>query len=341
MAKFTTAALAGGLPDTAMVTVDRLADMYGMEAVIPLNPWLDQWELKDAFTDDVWAGATIDGQIYGIPAFMFIDWMYYRTDWFAEAGIENPPATWQDFVDAAIKLTDPGQGRYSVGLRGGDGGENFMIQLFQLFGSPIVDADGCAALDTTAVADAIRSYTELFTVHHAAPPSAPGDSFRQIMEGFKTGQTGMLLHHTGSLTEIVDVLGDKVMTAPIPAGPALSGSWVEPQFNGMTSEENAEAAWAWLTEWGTVDAEVAFLEETGYFPANSQVASDKRVTDNPLYVAAIESMGTGRLPPQFAGFPGWAKQTVLPAMQQVLLGEKTPEQATEEIATGLREAAGC
>ena len=29
------------------------------------------------------------------------------------------------------------------------------------------------------------------------------------------------------------------------------------------------------------------------------------------------------------------------ALQQVLLGETTPEQAAEAIATGLREAAGC
>ena len=54
----------------------------------------------------------------------------------------------------------------------------------------------------------------------AAPPSAPGDSFQQLMQAFKTGQTGMIFHHTGSLTEIVDALGDKVMTAPRPSATA-------------------------------------------------------------------------------------------------------------------------
>jgi multiple sugar transport system substrate-binding protein len=89
-----------------------------------------------------------------------------------------------------------------------------------------------------------------------------------------------------------------------------------------------------------VDSEVAFLEETGYFPPNNEVTNDERVTSNPLYQAAIETMNIAGLP-QFPGYPGWSKQTVLPAMQQVLLGEKTPEQAAEEIATGLQDAAGC
>jgi len=341
MAKFTSAALAGGLPDTAMVAVDRLPDMWGMEGVQPLNEWVDTWELKDAFPESVWSGATIEDQIYGVPAFMFVDWMYYRVDWFEEAGIAGPPKTWQEFIDAAIKLTDPAQGRFGFGLRGGDGGEGITIQVMQGFGSPIADEAGCAALDTAKAAEAMASYLGLFTEHKAAPPSAPGDSFRQIMEAFKTGQTGMIFHHTGSLTEIVAALGDKVMTAPRPTATAGLVGNIAPLFNGIANADRAEAAWPWLAQWGQVDSEIAFLEETGYFPPNSQVASDERVTGNPLYAAAIETMNTAGLPPQFPGYPGWSKQTVLPGMQQVLLGEKTPEQAADELASGLQTAAGC
>ena len=53
-------------------------------------------------------GSTVNGKIYGIPAFTFVDWMYYRKDWFAEAGIA-PPKTYQEFLEAAIKLYRPRQ----------------------------------------------------------------------------------------------------------------------------------------------------------------------------------------------------------------------------------------
>lgn len=341
MAKFTSAAVSNSLPDTAMVTVDRLPDMLAMEALTPLNERLDGWELRDAFPDSVWKGATIEGKTYGIPAFMFVNWMYYRQDWFEEAGIDGPPTTWEEFEEAAIAITDPEQGRYGFGLRGGDGGESILIPVIQSFGTQIVDDQGCAALDVEATTEALRFYTGLFTEHQAAPPSAPGDSYAQIMEAFKTGQTGMVLHHTGSLTEIVEALGDKVMTAPVPAGPAGQVAMVSPLYNGMPSTENPDAAWAWITQWADVDAEIAFLEETGYFPPNTLAAEDERLTSNPLYAAAIETMDTGQLPPQFPGYSGWSKQTVLPLFQQVLVGELTPEEAAERMAEGLAEATGC
>ncbi len=341
MAKFTSAALAGSLPDTAMVAVDRLPDMWGMEGVQPLTDRINAWELKDAFPESVWNGATIEGEIYGTPAFMFVDWLYYRKDWFEEAGIAGPPTTFQEFADAAIKLTDPAKGRFGFGMRGGDGGEGMVIQMMQAYGSPIADESGCAALDVAKAAEAIKAYTDLFTVHKASPPSTPGDSFRQIMEAFKTGQTGMIWHHTGSLTEVVDALGENVMTAMRPAGPSGLVGTISPLFNGMPSDENADASWAWLTQWGQVESEVAFLEETGYFPPNTQVADSETVKTNPLYTAAVETLSTASLPPQFAGYPGWSKQTVLPIFQQVLLGEKTAEEAADEMATGLETATGC
>ena len=49
--------------------------------------------------------------------------MYYRKDWFAEKGIA-PPTTYQEFLDAAIKVTDPTKNRYGLSMRGGAGGSS-------------------------------------------------------------------------------------------------------------------------------------------------------------------------------------------------------------------------
>ena len=131
------------------------------------------------------------------------------------------------------------------------------------------------------------------------------------------------------------------MTALRPAGPAGLAGTIAPLFNGMTSDDDADAAWAWLAQWGQVDTEIAFLEETGSFPPNTQVADSETVKANPLYNAAVETLGIAALPPQFPGYPGWSKQTVLPLFQQVLLGEKTAEEAANEMASGLETATGC
>jgi multiple sugar transport system substrate-binding protein len=341
MTKFSSAVLAGNLPNVARATVERMPDMVGLGGLVDLTDRVNNWELKDSFPDSTWSAATLDGKIYGIPAYSYVDWMYYRVDWFEEAGISKPPETWDEFREVALKLTDPSKGRFGFGLRGGDGGEGYIFDILEAFGSPIVDDQGCAAIDKDVATEAIRFFAGLYTEDKVVPPSAPNDSYGQIMEAFRTGQTGMVFHHTGSVREITDALGDKVMTAPFPAGPAGRIARVSPTFNGLAKADKEDAAWAWLTFWGDVETEVAFLEETGYFPANLQARENPQVAENPIYDAAIKTLEFGSLPPQFTGFSSWGKQTVMPAFQEVLVGAATPEQAVDEMIAGLKDATGC
>ncbi len=337
MAKFTAAVQANSRPNTAMVTAERVQDMVAMNGLLDITDRVKNWELKKYFPDNRFEGVTVNGKIYGIPSFTFVDWMYYRVDYFKEAGIDKPPTTYDEFLAAAKKLTDPSKNRYGFGLRGGDGGQQFIVDMIESFGSPLV-VDGKVAIDKQKAMDAIKFWSELFTVHKVVPPSAPNDSFRQIMEAFKTGQTAMVWHHTGSLAEVKDALGDKFMTAPKPKGPAKQIARVSYQYNGMMKDENADAAWAWLGFWGETDATIAFLEKTGYFPVSEAVATDKRITDNKLYSAAIETLKFGILPPQFIGYPGWSQKVVLPEFQKVLVGSSTVEKCVDTITKELEKA---
>ena len=338
MAKFTSGVLAGERADTTMISVARLPDMVAMNGLVPITDRVNAWELKDYFPQNRWDGITVDGEIYGIPAFTFVDWGYYRTDWFEEAGL-SVPTTFDEFLDVATKLTDPAKGRYGFGMRAGGGGQGFIVAMMQAFGSPIVDENGAPAIDRALAIDAIKWYSELYTVHKVVPESAPNDSYRQIMEGFKTGQTAMVWHHTGSLTEIAGALepGKQFMSAVRPTGPKGNITRLSYLYNGLMKEDNADAAWDWVSFWGELDPTIAFLEETGYFPASSQVAEDERITGNELYAAAIESLKIGGPEPNFVGYSSWTDNVVLPEFQKVLVGEATVEEAVDAMIVGLED----
>ena len=338
MTKFTAAVMAKTRPDITMIAAERLPDMLAMDGLVDITERVNTWSQKANFPEDRWRGATSKGKIYGVPAFTFVDWVYYRKDWFEQAGIGGPPKTLDEFVDAAKKLTDPAKNRYGFGMRGGTGGFAYIIDLIEAFGSSFV-VDGKNAMDKAKTLAALKWFSDLHTVHKVVPPSAPNDGFRQIMEGFKTGQTAMTWHHTGSLVEMVRALKpNELGTASKPAGPATRIARLAYLYNGLMKKDAEQAAWDWISFWGEPDPSIAFLDETGYFPANAQIARDARITGNPLYSPAAETLGFGRLPPSFVGYAGWAQNVVLPEFQKILVGQQNAERATDAILKGLDAA---
>lgn len=340
MAKITAAVVANSRPDAAMVASERFADLLAMGGLVDLTDRIAAWDRRADFDDARFASITSnDGKVYGVPAFTFVDWMYYRKDWFDEAGLAAP-TTFEEFRDAAIALTDPSKGRYGFAMRGGAGGQAFVVNIMEAFGAKLVQDDGSISLDREKAIQAVDWYAGLLTRDGVVPPSAPNDGFRQIMEGFQTGQTAMVWHHTGSLLDNSALLepGVEFATAAIPAGPAARVARLGYAYNTMTSEENADATWEWIKFWGEPDTAIAFLERTGYFPASTVAAQDERITGNPLYAPAADTLGFGVPQPSFPGFAGWSESVVLPAFQRVLIGEATAEQAVDEMIDGLNQA---
>jgi multiple sugar transport system substrate-binding protein len=339
MAKITAAVVGDARPNVTMVSSERFEDLLAMGALIDMTDRIAAWERRGDFDDSRFASISKDGKLYGVPGFTFVDWGYYRKDWFDEAGLAAP-TTYDEFRDAAIKLTDPAKGRYGFGLRGGPGGQNFVVNVIEAFGSPVKSADGTIGLDRDIVVKALDWYAGLLVKDKAVPPSAANDGFQQVISGFQTGQTAMIWHHTGSYQAIASKLkpGVEFGTFAMPAGPATRVARLAYAYNCITKEDGADAAWEWIKFWGEPDAAVAFLEKTGYFPASTVAAGDDRIGGNPMYKAASDTLGFGIPQPSFPGAAGWAQSTVLPALQQILIGQATAEQAADQIIEGLAQA---
>lgn len=339
MTKVTAAVVSKSLPDTTMIATERVADLTAMNALVDITDRVNAWPEKADFPADRWKGITVDGKIYGIPAFTFVDWMYYRKDWFDEAGLQ-PPTTYAEFTEAAKKMTDPSKNRFGFSMRGGAGGGKYVIDVMEAFGASLVGPDGKIGLDRDKAIEALKWYSGLFTTDKVVPPSAPNDGFQQIMTAFQTGQTAMIWHHTGSLLDISKALkpGVQFNTAPIPSGPVARAARLAYSYNGLMKSDHADAAFTWIADWGTTDAAVAFLEKTGYFPASPKVAADERIAGNPIYKAAVDTLGFGRLPPSFAGLAGWTDQVALPAFQGMLIGHLSVEDGVDQMIAGLEAA---
>ena len=56
----------------------------------PLEETPGESGLMDGIPADRQDGGAIDGSIYHVPGFMFVDWMCYRAGGFEEAGLDPP-----------------------------------------------------------------------------------------------------------------------------------------------------------------------------------------------------------------------------------------------------------
>ena len=161
----------GEAPDLALVDwpwVVEFADLHFLYSLEDLDTaWVKEFR-KDLFP--VFADKD-HSPMFGVQPEANVSIIWYRRDWLEEAGMV-PPSTWEEFVDAAIRLrrgTHP-----SVAFCGGTiAGETATYQLLPFLwaaGAQLLSGKG-AGLGKHAVT-ALQFLVDLVHVYHVAPAEA-------------------------------------------------------------------------------------------------------------------------------------------------------------------------
>jgi multiple sugar transport system substrate-binding protein len=170
METFITAAGAGTLPDASTGGGFQQHQFAAQDLILSLDPIIAEW--KNEGTLDDFPDGYIDyykhkGVQVGIPFNIDARAIYYRKDWFDAAGISEPK-TWDDFRNAAVKLTNGDRYGFAFGVTDGMG-EHTGNYFFLSGGGGIYRPDGSAYFDNPRNVEALkflRSFLEL----GAAPP---------------------------------------------------------------------------------------------------------------------------------------------------------------------------
>ena len=148
--------------------------------LVDLEPYLDVWEERSSLTMAAKAvlSSMGNGRAFLMPITLNQDLVYYRSDWFEAYNQDKTEGLvycriWEDFIDAAEKLSDKG----AAGLV--FGGQEHLVDLF--------DSVLWSTTNVGRMADTAASYfsnvegnTTLFTLEHAA---SAVEQFAQLVEG--------------------------------------------------------------------------------------------------------------------------------------------------------------
>jgi multiple sugar transport system substrate-binding protein len=98
-----TAIKAGNAPDIALVEYQLMPTLLAVKGLVDISQYGAN-DVKSQFPAWTWAQVSQGSGVYGIPQDVGPMALYYRPDIFKAAGIDHPPATWEEYADDAAKI---------------------------------------------------------------------------------------------------------------------------------------------------------------------------------------------------------------------------------------------
>ncbi|PZR51960.1 sugar ABC transporter substrate-binding protein [Xylanimonas oleitrophica] len=179
---------------------------------------------EDRFVASSWATGGAAGQApTSVPLYGLAYSMYYNTAMFEAAGITEPPATWDEFLEAAETLTQDTDGdgqidQWGVGLAG----SSYTNNVHQAFirglqnGGSLYDEDGEPTFTDPGVVAGVNQWVQLMGSEGVVSPSnAELTSGTEMVEDFAQGNTAMFFDQAPSKTLAARGMEDYA-AAPVP-----------------------------------------------------------------------------------------------------------------------------
>ncbi|MEH7272440.1 ABC transporter substrate-binding protein [Neobacillus vireti] len=346
--KYDAAIAADDMPDIGSVQTTWLPEFSIREALLPLDSYFEKSDISKKINPSatgVNKKITQDGKLYGIPYAQNLDALWIRTDWFEQAGVQEPK-TWDEFFTVIEKMKDQNNNRYGFTIRGG-AGASFTIQraMFAYSGLDFFDKNGKTNINDPKHVEFVEkyfSYYDKFT-----PKSDITNGYKEMIAGFDTGVVAMVHHNPGSYGEHNKALpAGSYKLIPLPT--TEKGQYVAEGGNAVNlaifkSTKHADEAWKFVEFVNSEEAQSYWNEQTGQIPTNSDVLDDKWVQDAQHIKTAFEvynNPDTKLYEPPFylPDYRAILDGVVDPGVQAVMSGKMSAKDFLDEWAKAIEDS---
>jgi len=240
---------------------------------------------------------------YALPYHGWVQGLWYRADWFEEAGLE-PPTTWEATLKAAKYFYKPDENQYGilVGTKPEGYAEQCFTPIAMSNNAALFDKDGNLIFNSPEMKEAVEYYAEL------AKYNPPGPQTWRARDYYLQGKMAMFYYSTyimddlalqevaaGSLTSenfenlkgsgFDPDLVDKTRLAPIMTNTASAGYGTVVALGLFNQDENAKTAAAqnFIKYLYTQNAYITFLHMApgGMNPMLKEISTNARFQNDP------------------------------------------------------------
>jgi multiple sugar transport system substrate-binding protein len=340
--KFLTAAASGDSPDIMFWDRWQTA-LYAPKGVLhPINDYMARDGVKaDDFYTEAVKELSWNGNVYGLPLTVDCRALFYNKKFFADAGIANPPATWDELEQDAIKLTVWNDGKLErAGMSMQDCGL-FSMWLMQAGGQMLTDDGTKTAFNSEAGLTVLNFWDKLVNQDKVYTVGFESGLDKGI-DAFATGKVAMLYTGPWMLSTYKNYGQDLDFgVAPPPAGPNGAKGSVLGGF-GLVIPEGAkhkEEAWTLMKWWlATPENAAMYCKNTFNIPGLKAATLDSFFSGDPLYTPFLQTFEFAKIRPTVSGYSTMEGNALIPNLQLFMEGKmsaadalKTSQEAGDKI----------
>ena len=315
---FNTMAQAGVLTD--------LTDVFGSDY------------LNENFEAAALATGNVNGQQLGLPWSMASITMVYNPELLQKAGWEKLPETIEEFEQcmADIKAMDPSIIPYGLSTKDATCAGDFMPWLWT-FGGSIFAEDGSVSINSEAAIQCLTWYKSLLDKGYIAMDTGRGDSRQMFAQGKiafyddAVVAKGQAINNGVAPENVVNVCSAMKRPVLTVGDQPQSTMWGHMLVIFKASQEKEAAADLAKT---LVSDEIAmeYFRNNGMPPVTKSAASSDEVKNDAYLNGFLESTATARLEETARMINASEIKSILTEeVQAVLLGQKSPEQAAQDM----------
>jgi len=328
-------AIVGDVPPDMLWFVPQLTgQLVELDAIRPLDDWLNNSPLKDEIDPVLFQSMKLNGKTWSIPFGTNNAGIFYRPSLFKEAGIETVPKTWEELKETAAKLTKDkdGDGRidqYGMFLSLGKGEWTVFTWLPWVYSAngDLLNENQQPGLVNQGTIEALELGSNLVE-NNIAMLSAPERGF--ALDNFLSGQAAMQITGPWTLGQLseLDVDYDVFPFPKKEKQAAVLGG--ENLFVFKTNSEREQACFKFLEYVLSQEFQTEWALRTGYLPVNVSAqqseAYQEFVEENPVLNVFLDQMKRSQVRPIIPNYSRLSENFGR-AIEASLLGKKEPKEA--------------
>ncbi|WP_432180962.1 ABC transporter substrate-binding protein [Streptomyces sp. NBC_00063] len=201
-----------------------------LQATGALLPWdqknFDKVGGKDRFVESALGSTGAQGKDpAAVPLYSMAYALYYNKAMFKEAGITEPPKTWDELTADGAKISKGG--KWGLGAEGSNLSNNIhqVFVLAKQHGGDFFTADGKADFTNDAAVAAVKQYVDMMATNKIIAPGNAEYAKNQSLSDFSKGKTAMVLWQAAATTfKSQGMQDDEWGVAPVPVQSGAPGA---------------------------------------------------------------------------------------------------------------------